>query len=276
MTIVHELANTAADCWHESLFEPGYIQELTDQQLLRVDAAGEYDGAPKEFAVVIIDGNNPASALGREVEKTVFWEFFKNDLQRLKEEYAGYDRNSVFIVALDVANRQPAGVIRMIPPSEGGSNKTVDDIANPRYPWAMPYNELSARAVGGSLDLSKTIDVATLALKPEYRQKNADNLDKLSSYMYYAMYQYTCAQGEDWNWIGIIDTKALPGINALGRPLDFFREVPAMPYIDSPSSIPFHASTRRIAERIEPIGLGGFFIRGEGHEPEIAVNLEEI
>lgn len=269
-----EFTGGVVNCWQEGLFEQQNVHQLVDQQLARVDVHGEFDGIPKQFGIVIIDGKNPASTLGREVEKVVFWEHFKNDLDCLREEYEPYDTDSVFIVAIDVAKRQPAGVIRMIPPQEGARNKSVDDIANPKYPWGIPYEQLQARSLDGEIDLSKTIDVATLALKKEYRQKDAKSLDKLSSYMYYAMYQWSRAHDLP-NWIGIIDTRALPGIQQLGKPLDLFYGVEPKPYIDSPSSIPFYANLDRIDSRIEPIGIGGFFIRGEGHDKDIAFDLRE-
>lgn len=260
------------DRWSEAAFSRDNIHMHAAAEMMRAVDVGE-DGHPlQDFAIVTIDGRSAASVLGREVEKDVFWTYFKNDLSRLRDEYEAYDDDSVFIVAIDTREGVPAGAIRMVLPNGTDPVKSVVDIANPTLPWGVPVDQIADRAIDGKLDLSKTIDVATLAIKKEYRPKGQSDLDKLSAHLYYAMYQWSRKHGYD-NWIGIIDTRPVDQIQNLGNPLDFFEGVGVGAYIDSASSIPFYANLDRIDERITPIGLDAFFKYGQGLDDRIAFDI---
>lgn len=259
------------DRWSREQFAPENICRLAAAELVRLDDEHGESIHPMSLGIVTLDGREPASTLGREVEKAVFEECFGNDLAILRREYEAYDDRSVFIVAIDAAAQIPAGVLRLIKPSPRGL-KSLNDIADPRHSWQLFAADLEARMPSPALDPAKTLDIATLAVKPEYRQDSAGQLDRISALLYYAMYQWSRQHGYD-NWVGIIDTAPLKAIQGLGSPLDFFDGVEAAPYLDSPASIPFYARLDEIDRRLAEHGLDGFFLRGEGIDPSIAIGL---
>jgi hypothetical protein len=259
-----------ADPWAESNFDPDNIHRLSEAAFRRVTEHLEPGEPVPAIGIVAIDGNDPAAALGREAERVVFGEFFKNNLDRLRKEYEDYDKSSMFLVAIDGEKNQPAGVIRLIKNSENGL-KSLNDIENPKYSWSVSRDKLEATMLEPKFDLDTTLDVATLAVLPEYR--SGKDIDGLSVHLYYAMYQYSLRH--DYNqWIGILDTEPLVKIQSLGNPLDFFEGVEARPYIDSPSSIPFYANLQRIDERLQPVGLDLFFVHGQGLDPSIGFDID--
>ncbi len=265
------------DKWSESLFEDDNLARLTEAEIERV-----FDGkeAPEGVKAVIIEasGDNKASTLGRAVEKSVFFEFFGNDLDLMRDEYTQYDSSSTFLIALDVAQKRPVGVVRFIKDSPVGQ-KSLVDVASPEHPWKIGLGDLMSRTGGVDLDPATSLDVATLAIAKDYRaehaadtdfQKESPDTENLSAHLYYAMYQWTRNNGYE-NWFGILDTTPLQKIQHLNNPLNTFEGVEPGPYLDSESSVPFFANMDQIDERTAAAGIDGFFLRGEGLDPAIKV-----
>lgn len=260
----------APQYWTETTFSPQNIERVSEaayeQALIRLNI-GRQEEAP-ELVIVDVDGQDEASVLGREVERVVFDEFFKNDISLLREEYAPYEARSKFLIAIDGVKKRPAGVIRLIAGGQPNDLKSVVDIAASDGPWSTDYEELSKGMLEPKFEWSRTLDVATLAIMPDYRSGN--DLDGLSTHLYRSMYQFSRENDCDF-WVGILDTKPLEKIQQLGSPLDFFNGIEAAPYIDSPLSIPFYAYLDRIDERIKPVGLYPFFALGEGLDKNIGI-----
>lgn len=257
--------------WDVKLFAASHIRELASRELTCAHAERESDAPALTLAVTAIRGANPTSALGREVEKEVFGKYFGNGLDVLSREYEAYDNHSLFLVAIDANTFIPAGVLRLIEPSNQGL-KTLHDIENPLLPWHIKENELAQRMLPPMFDLSKTLDIATLAVKPEYRVVSDGHLDRISALLYYAMYQWSRLHGYE-QWVGILDTRPLEAIQQLGAPLDLFDGLLPARYIDSESSIPFYAHLDRVDARLEKAGLADFFIRGKGIDPSVTFKL---
>ncbi len=271
MTGSSEALPSAKNNWDVKLFAAQHIRRLANQELARVNAKRESDAPSLTLAVTAIRGTDPASALGREVEKEVFGSCFGNGLDVLSREYEIYDDHSLFLVAIDANTSTPAGVLRLIEPSSQGL-KTLHDIENPLLPWHVSEKELAERMLPPAFDLSKTLDIATLAVKPEYRTVNGDRLDKISTLLYYALCQWSRQQGYE-QWVGILDTRPLKTIQQLGAPLDLFDGLLPARYIDSKSSIPFYAHLDRVGARLKKAGLADFFMNGRGIDPSVAFEL---
>lgn len=265
------------DRWNEGLFSVENIELLAQREIDRL-CGGETSGY--KCVIVEADGKSETSTLGRAVEKDVFFEFFKNDINMMREEYALYDDASVFLIAIDVAHRQPVGVVRFIKDSPAGQ-KSLSDIASADHAWGLSADDLMSRT--GGIDLiapSASLDVATLAITPDYRAKNTPGMDEigdcpdtetLSAHLYYSMYQWTRNNGYS-NWFGILDTRPLEKIQMLNNPLNFFDGVLAAPYLDSESSIPFFANMDQIDERTKAVGIDDFFLLGVGLDKKIAID----
>jgi hypothetical protein len=89
-----------------------------------------------------------AADVARAVELEVFNTCYGDTPELLAESYGPYEASSTFLLA--VVGEQPAGVLRYILPSVAG-NKTKNDTGH------------------GDFDVSKSCDIGTLALRPEFR-----------------------------------------------------------------------------------------------------------
>jgi hypothetical protein len=269
------------DYWDERNFDPERLQALVDQEIDR--ALGENPDAPPKTILRMIDADDPAAALGRHIEHTVFMEKFGNDIDLLRAEYTPYEPYSKFILAINVENREPAGVIRVILPNDKVGLKSLNDITDSKGAWGIDLADLRERMIKPELDPAKTLDVATLALPPKYR--GGDLLEGTAP-LYYVMYQYSLENGLD-HWIGVLDEKPMGKIQELCNPLDTFDGVEAAAYLDSASSIPFYANMQRIHDRLlqkdrdlndlvpeaqkTAEGQGpffGYFVKGVGVDPQ--------
>jgi hypothetical protein len=96
----------------------------------------------------------------RDCESDVFLTHYGNTAQQLADEYGPYESASVFMALLDEHDRALAAC-RLIRPGTAGL-KSINDLA--RAPWRVD-GERAARAIG--LDLSRTWDVATIAVRRE-------------------------------------------------------------------------------------------------------------
>jgi GNAT superfamily N-acetyltransferase len=141
-----------------------------------------------------VPGGHPDAELGRALERTVFAEAFGDTPALLAAEYAPYESASLFFVAVDRATGEAAGVIRVITPSPAGL-KSVDDLD--RF-TDRPVAELA----DGRIDLSRTWDIATLAVAPDHR---AGAVSK-------ALYAAVCTaarQAGITNYVAVLDAAVL-------------------------------------------------------------------
>src|SRR5207244_12012674 len=109
------------------------------------------------FGVYLLGPEESGAELARHVERAVFLEAFGNTQELVASEYGTYEPASVFFVVLDHRRRLPAGMMRVIVPSNVGC-KSLDDI--PRH-WGEPVEKVLAR-VDAAWEPARLWDLATL------------------------------------------------------------------------------------------------------------------
>jgi hypothetical protein len=200
-------------------------------------------GANEPFGVYMFHGTDPASDLGRQVERDVFLESFGNTSDLLDKEYEPYEPASLFLCVLDQMRRLPAGVMRLVMPSEAGF-KSLNDLGPV---WGTPAEELIERT-GMGLDPSTTWDIATLAINEEYRGKATMGLVAMG--LYQGLGLSTLACGTKW-WIAILDLPVLRMIRwKLHVAFTGYKGAGPLPYLGSPASLPVWVDTHAAHQRM--------------------------
>lgn len=216
------------------------------QQLVRDMTPTDKVRAGRKQGVHIIDGSDPDSDIARFVEWKVFDVEFHNDLEEMSDLYSLYDSTSTFLVVLDYENSTPVGVVRLIEPTDVG-NLTLKEITHPDSPW---YNEnetekLRLLEIGNIPE--RTLDIATMAVMPEYRSSHA--IDGTSAALYSTCVQWSLSHGYDI-WTTIVDQKIFNQMQSWGEPFTPFTGTEFKPYMGSSNSIPVHADLRTGLERV--------------------------
>jgi len=242
--------------------EPWADQGDAERRDLARHLAAPDAGAP--FGVYAIGAGDPASALARHLECSVFLETFGNSPELLAKEYGPYEEASVFFCVIDHLRHVPAGVMRVVVPSPAGC-KTVDDV---EPVWGESLGAMAART-GLAIDLARTWDIATLAVAPEYRGKATMGLVSMGLYQALALASPRC--GIAW-LLAILDVPVWRMIRwKLRMPMAPFDGVPARPYLGSPASMPVWCNVpdteRRIA-RSDP-EVHTLYFEGHGLEPAV-------
>lgn len=205
-------------------------EELRELATGVVEAAGN----PSEpFGVYVFGAAEPESELARHVERTVFEETFGNPRELLDEEYGPYEASTVFYCVIDQRRRLPAGMMRIILPSEQGLKtfQVIEDV------WGASRDDVMARS-DTTWDLTRTWDVTTLAVAPEYRGKSTDGLISLG--LYQTLVRSALA-GDAQILVTILDMKPLDLIQTFTHiAFHGFAGVEPMSYLDSPLSIPMY------------------------------------
>jgi hypothetical protein len=233
------------------------------RRLTREVVAGD-PGTP--FGVYVFDGNEPASELGRHVERTVFLETFGNTQEMLAEEYDPYEEGCFFICVVDHLRHLPVGAMRVISLSPSGF-KSLNDL---ELVWSEPAGVVAERT-GLTMPPERTWDVATLAVAPDYRAKATGGLISMSLYQSVTLAARAC--GVDW-LVAILD---MPVFRLLRWRLRMvfagYEGVAPRPYLGSLASIPawcdLVATDRRLASVDED--LHAILYRGLGLEHAVRV-----
>ncbi len=186
------------------------------------------DGAP--FRSVVLATDDPHAELGRHVERTVFQEAFGNTPGLLADEYGPYEASSIFICVLDQRRQLPAGMMRVILPSDAGS-KSLDDIERV---WGRPLAQ-TLSDTGLTLPADGVWDLATLAVLPEYRRSGRGMVSL-------AVYQTLCTValrcGIDW-FVAVLDVAVLRLLQRqLRLPFSRYAGVEPLDYLGSAASVP--------------------------------------
>jgi Acetyltransferase (GNAT) domain len=201
--------------------------ELADDLIVR-EGRGE-----TPFGLYVITADEPASELARTIERDVFYEAFGNTPDLLAAEYDRYEDASVFLCVVDHARRAAAGMLRLVTPSAGGF-KSLYDLERL---WGITPDDLAARH-GVDLDLSSLMDMATLAVPPDYRGAASSGL--VATVLYQGLGRMSLDHDLKW-YIAILDQIVLRQINRpFGRPLTPIPGTEPMRYLDSPSSQPVY------------------------------------
>jgi len=242
----------------------GSATVMGDAELRRRAGALAAPGTLAPLGVYLFRSTDPAAELARHVERVVFLETFGNTPELLTKEYAPYDDASVFLCVVDHLRRVPAGTMRIVLPSPAGF-KTLDDAPSV---WGEPVAAMAARTEI-DIDLTRTWDIATLAVAPEYRGKATMGLVSMGLYQALAMATTRC--GIAW-LLAILDVPVFRMIRwRLRMPMAGFQGVTARPYLGSPASMPVWCNVgdteRRLA--VSDPDLHALYFKGVGMEPAL-------
>ncbi|MDN5275562.1 MAG: hypothetical protein JWN33_211 [Candidatus Saccharibacteria bacterium] len=120
--------------------------------------------AQSQIVIFEAGSNSAYTNIGRYIERVVFEESFGNDTQEMVREYGPYEAASLFFIAIDTAEAEPVGVIRIIENSPAGL-KTLNDVQNP--PFSISFDSVvSAHSID---DMDNVWDIGTAAVLPCYR-----------------------------------------------------------------------------------------------------------
>jgi hypothetical protein len=221
-------------------------------------------GINQPFGAYCFGPFDPAAELARAVESAVLLESFGITPETIRTEYGEYEASSLFFCVLDHRREVPAGAVRIILPTEAGPGmKTVNDLP---ASWDETADELVARHTL-PCDLSRTWDIATLAVAPEYRSPIATGL--VSMGLYQSGLRTAAELGFEW-MIAIIDEAVLRmSRHRFHQPFIAFAE--GRNYLGS-TCIPVYLSVpgyRRQLAVVDP-PMHGIMFEGVGVEPALA------
>jgi len=224
----------------------------------------ERSEAAQPFGVHVLSSTDPASELGRVVERAVFEEFFDNSPELLAQEYDQYEPASLFLCVVDNRRLVPAGVMRLVVSSPCGF-KSLDDI--PRV-WGERIDDAIASS-GSGLDRARCWDVATFAITSEYRGAATEGLVSLALYQALVMTARSC----DVPWfVAVLDVSVLAAISErMADPFTRFPGLAPRPYLDSPASVPVFVDLDAYQPRLAELDPTMHEILFEGAGLEAAV-----
>jgi hypothetical protein len=202
-----------------------------DIEELAGEVIAAHDRGHTSFGVYVLRHDEPGAELARLVEREVFLEFFGNTRELLADEYGPYEQASAFICVIDHVRRQPAGVMRVILPSPRGF-KSLHDLESR---WGQSVDDVMAR---NQIDLDRSAlwDVATLAVRSDYRGAASEGLVSLA--LFQALAMLGTRSGARWA-IAILDVIVLDLIQSeFLRPFTLLDGLAPRRYLDSPSSLP--------------------------------------
>ncbi len=220
--------------------------------------------ASEPFGAYVFGAGAPGADLARHLETTVFLESFGNTPALLAEEYGPYEASSVFICIIDHRRRLPAGVMRVLMPSERGF-KSLNDI---EPVWGEPAENLFART-GLAFEPERAWDIATFAVASDYRGRAAQGLVGMGLYQTLTLLALACGVG--W-FVAILD---VPVFRLLRWKLRMifagYAGTTPRPYLGSVASIPAwcdveHAERHLAATDPE---LHDILVQGVGLEPAL-------
>lgn len=204
-----------------------------DTETAAVGAMKRSDSASFGFGVYVLDSTSGAHDLARQVENEVFAEIFDQTPDQMLKEYSPYDEASRFLMVIDHHRSQIAGVCRVVEHSALGFPTLNDMAALPG--WDIPVSEIERRE-GLKIDLAKSWDFTTLAVRKHYRKGSDGPFVSLA--LFHALHWSCLVNQIDLGFI-IFDTAVLSMLHEMG--LHFFRAIDGLeskPHMGSPSSVP--------------------------------------
>ena len=117
------------------------------------------------YALHLVTPDQADFALAEQVEKEVFDQVFHNSPELLAKEYEAYHDSSKFLCVYDKQIQKIVGVMRLIHDSPSGF-KSLTDLE--RSPWNCSLKR-TLKTSHLSLNPTKTLDIATLAIVKDYR-----------------------------------------------------------------------------------------------------------
>jgi hypothetical protein len=174
------------------------------------------------------ESSSKEANLGRYVESTVFYETFGNDPILMDQEYGPYEHSSDFYVVVDHEEKMPVGVMRIIKNS-GAGLKSLNDIKD----TPLEFTDEDVCAAYG-IDKDRCIDIATLAIVPEYRGPKAEGIPSLL--MYRTLFLNVLNNPDYTHVVTIIDEKAERNLRTFKFPFEPVFDSDYFSYLDSARS----------------------------------------
>jgi len=217
--------------------------ELSEADVRDLAGAVADPSSTAPMGTYVFAPDEPGALLAAQLEGAVLLEVFGNTPELLSEEYGAYAHASVFVCVIDQRRRLPAGVLRLILPSEQGLKSLVDIEAI----WGQDFSALYA-ASGLEYDAARTWDLATLAVGPDYRSAAARGLVTIALVQTYAMMAARC---DSPYAVALLHLPVLRMLQwKLRRPF-LELDVEPRPYLDSPASIPVWGDLYDCHRRLE-------------------------
>jgi hypothetical protein len=238
---------------------------LAERELAEQLVARDGDSPAQPFGIYAVPADDPASELGRAVEREVFMEFFGNTPELLAAEYDPYEPGTLFLVALDHCRLVAVGVERFIMPSAAGL-KTLHDLERV---WKESLPDVLSRSAV-ELEPARTWDVSTIAVRAEYRGKASNGMISAAFLRGVIQLGHTFAVK---HFVTTLDLVVYRMVQELcSRPLNSFAGVEPMRYLDSPASVPLYLDMDEYCTRLraDPDAYE-MWIRGRGLEAAIAM-----
>lgn len=186
----------------------------------------ELAAATSRYALLTLDGSSPYSNVARSLERRQFEDYFGNTPEDMAVEYGPYETQSSFFLVVDREKKEAAGVMRIIRPGEAGL-KSSNDLPSDKCKTieGEPVTDLTTPAVFSSMQLDplKTLDIATIAVRPDHGEKATGSPVVLAALMR-ALHGYTNSNGYD-ELVAIIDAVPLEKLQAAGLPINFSSRV---------------------------------------------------
>ncbi len=186
--------------------------------------------AKYQFAAIKVGSNEPQSNLARHLERVVFERAFENDAALMTEAYRPYEPASTFFIVLDRKNRQAAGALRVIRNSPAGF-MSLNDVEDEEF--GLDKDEvIAAHHVD---DLDELLDIATVAMLPEYRRQAGPVIRG-----YRAMFVWAQEHGIK-HFVSMIDEQPLEKMKQFfGIPFELMHGAKPAPYMGSKMTYPVY------------------------------------
>ena len=212
-----------------------YVYDLSDAErnALTRDFLATQGQICGRFACFELDGTDPFANIARQIEREVFQDSWGNDCVTMKEEYGPYDESSVFFLVIDMQDKVPAGVLRMIRNSPAGLKTIVDlddSVKSPIAPIAIPVDHVMQ--CHGIDDLDRCWDGATAAVPRRYRRK-------LAAIHLQIMRVVACAAMRDdiQHFVAVLDASVFKAArDVLGLPLAPLANTPPFTHMNAPNN----------------------------------------
>lgn len=236
-----------------------YVTEVSEsEERLLLHQLREQKGPLPDtaYGVHVIRAHEPAAKLARALECKVFSEFtFDEPITKImREEYTPYDDHCFFLITVNWKLPKVVGVMRIIYPRPERTafaalreHKSLYDLENPHEPWRLDLEKVIPESRLHQMLTTKTWDIATLAVHPEYRRKAGANV-AISFSLYHEIYRLSQLNQVEY-WVAILDEAVLELIQKLGRPFHHYAGVETKFYVGA-ASTPVFCHIKRAARRL--------------------------